>query len=571
MAEPTSFSGGNLWGKTCAWLARHPYLALTLAVLAALGPFLAKPFNIDDPLFIWAARQIQAHPLDPYGFNVNWYWMPSPMWAVTENPPLAAYYIALAAVVLGWSELALHSAFLLPALAVILGTYRLARRFCKWPMLAALLTLFTPVFMVSSTTVMCDVLMLAFWVWAVVLWVEGMERENLRRLSGAGLLISLAALTKYYGVCLIPLLAAYSLADKRRVGRWAACLLIPLAALCAYQWITQELYGLAMLSGAAIYATHGEDFFSSLKITNALTALTFTGGCLAVAVFFAPLLWRARVIFAGIIVFIAAALSFEGAILKNYNTLFAGGFRQWIILQIVFWAVGGVSLLALALVDCQRQRNARSWLLLLWVVGTFLFAAFFNWVINGRSILPMAPAVGILLVRRLEQNALINRKILTPGMFICFAMGAVLAVLVTQADFLQAIAVRQTAQKTYASFGHEREKLWFEGHWGFQYYMDALGASAVDPSAPVFRAGDFLAVPRNNTNTHFPKSPDLPIQRIIVIQGPSLLATVNAQVGAGFYASLWGPLPFAFCHVPPEGVSVYAMQPIIQKTNRDSP
>ena len=99
------------------------------------------------------------------------------MWAVTENPPLASYYLALAAGILGWSEMALHFAFLLPAVAAILGTYRLARRFCQSPMLAAVATLFTPVFLVSSTTVMCDVMMLAFWVWAAVLWLEGMEEK----------------------------------------------------------------------------------------------------------------------------------------------------------------------------------------------------------------------------------------------------------------------------------------------------------------------------------------------------------------------------------------------------------
>jgi hypothetical protein len=158
------------------WVTLHPNWTLTLVTLAAVMPFLAKPFNFDDPLFIWAAQQIHAHPGNPYGFDVNWYGELSPMWQVTKNPPLACYYLALAAAVLGWSEVALHFAFLLPALAVILGTHRLAQKFCRQPMLAALMTLFTPVFLISSTMVMCDVMMLAFWVWAVVFWIEGVEK-----------------------------------------------------------------------------------------------------------------------------------------------------------------------------------------------------------------------------------------------------------------------------------------------------------------------------------------------------------------------------------------------------------
>ena len=206
--------------KISRWFVLHPYWALTLVVLAALGPFLAKPFNLDDPLFIWVAQQIYLHPTNPYGFDVNWAQTVFPMWNCTENPPLACYYLALGAGFFGWSEIGLHFAFVLPALAVICGTHRLARHFCDRPMLAALATLFTPVFLVSSLTVMCDVLMLAFWVWAVVWWVEGMERDDFGRLAVSGLFIALAALTKYYGVCLVPLLGAYGLLIKGRPGRW---------------------------------------------------------------------------------------------------------------------------------------------------------------------------------------------------------------------------------------------------------------------------------------------------------------------------------------------------------------
>ena len=218
MAAPTWRFLGERLNRVRQWLVRHPYGTLTLIVLAALVPFLGKPFNIDEPLFLWTARQIQAHPGNPYGFNVNWYGAAMPMSSVTKNPPLASYYLALAAKLFGWNEAGMHAAFLLPALAAIWGTYRLARRLCRWPLLAALATLFTPVFLVSATTVMCDVMMLAFWVWAVVWWLEGMEQMHFWKLTAAGLLIGLAALTKYYGACLVPLLAAATLIDRRRPG-----------------------------------------------------------------------------------------------------------------------------------------------------------------------------------------------------------------------------------------------------------------------------------------------------------------------------------------------------------------
>jgi hypothetical protein len=80
--------------KSDAGSKLHPNWTLTFITFAVLAPFLAKPFNIDDPLFIWVAKNIQAHPLNPYGFNVNWFGTVTPMWLATENPPVACYYIA---------------------------------------------------------------------------------------------------------------------------------------------------------------------------------------------------------------------------------------------------------------------------------------------------------------------------------------------------------------------------------------------------------------------------------------------------------------------------------------------
>ncbi|HYL74724.1 MAG TPA: glycosyltransferase family 39 protein, partial [Bryobacteraceae bacterium] len=156
-----------------AW---RPYVLLAALALACLVPFCEKAFHVDDPLFVWTAQQIVKHPLDPYGFNLVWYTNIAPMSEVTKNPPLAAYYSAAIGSAAGWSEIALHLAFLPFALAVILGTYYLAGRFTRDPMLAATATLLTPAFLVSSTSVMCDTMMLAFWILAAILWLEGLDR-----------------------------------------------------------------------------------------------------------------------------------------------------------------------------------------------------------------------------------------------------------------------------------------------------------------------------------------------------------------------------------------------------------
>jgi len=562
MTTPTWRSDRQWLSKIQPWCARHPNWTLTFIVLAALVPFLAKPFNIDEPLFLWTARQIQAHPANPYGFDVNWYGFAMPMSAVTKNPPLACYYLALAAKIFGWGETGLHTAFLLPALAAILGTCRLARRLCTWPLLASLVTLFTPVFLISATTVMCDVAMLAFWMWAVVFWLEGMEQDYPWKLTLAGLLIGLAALTKYYGVCLIPLLAAYGLIDRRRPGWWIIRLLIPLAMLFVYQLATVMLYGHPLVASATNYVTSMKGFYESSHISAAVAGLTFTGGCLAVVFFFAPVLWRTRLlaVFAGVVVLISIAMLGIRMMTKNYHLTqsVTGPFME---MQIIFWAIGGAWVLALTLAEIRYRRDARSWLLGLWMFGTFLFAAFFNWITSGRSLLPLAPAVGILLVRQLERNILADRKSWPFAVVIVLAAGAVLAWLTARADFQLADAVRQSARQVWAKYGRTGKPLWFQGHWGFQYYMEAQGALALDFKLSLVKPGEHLASPRNNTNLLPPNPKKVTLRETLTVPGPAWLTTWNETIGAGFYASVWGPLPFAFGRVPPEGVAVFDFGP----------
>ena len=554
-------SGAKWFLKIRRLTARHPYWTLTVVVLAALGPFLAKPFNIDDPLFIWAAHQIQAHPADPYGFNVEWDWREFPMWKVTENPPLACYYLAGAAGILGWSEIALHTAFLLPLVALACGTHRLSRHFCSHPMLAALTTLFTPVVLVSGLTVTCDVMMLAFWVWAVVFWMEGTEQDKLWKLFVAAGLVTLAELTKYYGACVAPLLAAYSLMAGRPIRRWAQCLLIPLTALLVYQLVTGVLYGNSLLYSAMDYALFSKTLFGFSKIQTGLTALAFTGGCAAVAAIFAPLLWRARTL-AGILsvaVVLTAALYLGGAAWKNYNWI-QGTARTAIEIQTVVWATGGLLALLLAVADFWHRRDASACLLALWVLGTFAFVAFVNWTVNARSVLPMIPAVGILIVRRLEGNGRLKGESWPHGIALCLGASVILALAVLKADYLLAVAVRQAARQVCADCRQRVGSLWFQGHWGFQFYMDANGASALDIKRSGLKPGDALAVPSNNTNLLRPDPRKADLVEICRVPVPWLLTTCNDTMGTGFYASIWGPLPFAFGRVPPESVSIYILK-----------
>jgi Dolichyl-phosphate-mannose-protein mannosyltransferase len=537
------------------WPARRSHVVLAVLTLICLAPFSGKPFHMDDPLFVWAAQQIVHHPLDPYGFNVVWYTTSAPASEIVKNPPLAAYYLAGVGRVAGWSERTLHIAFLLPALVAILGTYNLASRLTTNPLLAAIATLLTPGFLVSSTNVMCDTLMLAAWILAIIFWLEGLNRASPLFLTSSALLISFCALTKYFGMALIPLLLVYSIARKRRLGSWALYLLIPVAFLAAYQYWTHIQYGRGLLADAAAYALGHEAQPGDSILAKTIVGLGFVGGCALTGLTCAPLLWSRKMILSGLVLAALAGVACASDWISVANS--ADLHRNWVWVQLGIFVFGGISIIALPVADWWNQKtDPESLLLGLWVAGTFFFAAFTNWTVNARSILAMIPAVGILLARRFGSDtvALRRRRIVKVG--IALGLAGVVSLWVTWADVRLAESERSAAKHFQQAMRSDIERLNFQGHWGFQYYMQLFGFRPFDSDTFDYERGDIVVIPENNADLMIVPREYIASSRIVQFETKTGAATVESQMGAGFYCYCWGPLPYAFGPVPSERYAV---------------
>ncbi len=542
-------------------------LLVILITLVCLVPFLNKAFHVDDPLFIWTAKQITTHPFDFYGFTVNWYGTVSPMAEITKNPPGVCYYLALAGGLFGWSEFALHSTLLIPCVAAALAMFYLARLFCSKPLLATLAGVLTPVLLVSATSVMCDVTMLALLTWSVFFWIRGIRTNRQRDFFFSAMMITACSLTKYFGMALLPLLIAYAIAKKRKLGLWTCYLLIPVTFLAGYQWITHIFYGRGLLGDAALYATRHQPIDYLAFFSKALITLSFTGGCFASVFFYIPLLWSRRgyliasmlmMLFLVTLVFIQKA----GTV-----SLYDGTSVKWFFLiQLAVMVMTGVSIIALALGDFLNSRNAESFLLLLWILGTFIFAGFVNWTINARSILPMAPAVGILLMRKVEQHSNSRERRrgilgtawpLIPGMCI--------AIMVSWSDYRWAETARKAAFEISRTFEKRGDRtLWFLGHWGFQYYLETFNGKAIDLKHQKALPGDIVIIPVNNTYGQIKNISSFqkqnPLIQLFEVGPHQWLTTMNYAMGAGFYSNTWGPLPFAFGLEEPEKYYAYMIK-----------
>jgi 4-amino-4-deoxy-L-arabinose transferase-like glycosyltransferase len=538
-------------------------MAVTLAFLL-LVPFLGKAMTIDDPLFIWVAKHIQTQPLDPYGFSANWYGTLLPMTTNVQNPPLASYWLALAGLA-SWNDLWLHLAMLPWAILLVVGVMRLARRLGADPFWAALLTVGTSAFLVSATTVMCDIMMLCLMTWAIVLWIDGLDRGAWGRLVIAAALGGLAALTKYFALSVIPLLAAYTLirglAEKRTA--WSVSRLLPLLTMVALVGIwhlwSQNLYGHSHVRSAARYA--GE--VSSPDFERYYAAITFLGGCLVW-----PLVigfWRARSL-GRLLLTIAAAFGAYGLwiVMKDRDVadhltgraeMLAGNPLLY-LLGAAFFAAGVAAIYLTLHHLWQRWREPSAWLLAIWILGAIVFLAAINWTVAARNVLPAVPPMAVLATMlsvpgNQKRGAMAATDDEQPLGWVPLAVAAVvglaMAVTATWADSSWANGIRERTDELAARFRKDDRTVYFQGHWGFQYYMEHQGAVALDRLDPKFRRKSVVVCPYNNTNV-IPLG-DRPGWRIVdevwepLVWRPRLS---DSMAGAGFHSVIFGPLPMTF-------------------------
>ena len=543
-------------------------IAMLVALLALmLAPFAGRAFHMDDPLFLWAAKQIQINPANPYDFTVNWYGVEQPMSAVMENPPLASYLLALVGRIAGLTEVPAHLAFFISALAGAFGMYLVARRFCGDAVTAVAISVFTPVFFVSSLTVMSDVLMLTFWIFAVHFWLAGLERNSHVAFAAGALLIVLAVMTKFFGIALIPLLVAYSWLKVRGPGRWIVWMALPVVVLAGVEIAFSQLYGRGFLLGAAKYATGTVVGFGRMTPSKIAASLAFLGGSVASVAFLGSRLWsRSQLIGAAVFATATTALIVSLDEIASRSLPPAVGDRALFGAQLGIWMVAGIGLVALTIADVRRERSPESWFLALWVLGTFIFAGALNWTVNGRTILPVVVPVGILAVRRLEQRRPSRDGSRFAWISPPIIAAAALSVLVGWADTRLANVARDGATQLTTEFSGVR-RMWFEGHWGFQYYMEQRGAKALYLKRAIVDAastspwalapGDVIVVPETNTNqTPLPREWSS-LRKTLALPSTGWVATMSIPVGAAFYTDEFGALPFAFGRVGPEQFLVF--------------
>jgi hypothetical protein len=564
----------------------RPWLVIVLtAVLLLL--FINKAMTIDEPLFIWTAHHLQTHPVDPYGFETNWFGVPSPMLTNVQNPPLTSYWLALVGLV-SWNEWWLHLTMLPFGLLTVWGTMRLARLVGADPFWAGLLTVATAGFLISATTVMCDVTMTCGFVWTIVLWIEGMNRKNAGILVAAAVVAGLTVFTKYFGLALVPLLVTYTIFREKQPTRTLWPLAVTVAMVLAWHSWTENLYGMSHMLEASNYASHFKEHFDTRDKTalygRYFSGVAFLGGCILwpLVVALGRGGWLGRIL-------LAASLLLGGVM---FDELYIGKAQDLhmpmtsYLLGAVFFAAGVAVFWLLGVYWWRNRRKPEAWLLGLWSLGTIIFLIFVNWTVAARSLLPLIPALGVMAamgkggeeegsakkndgsVRHVwDKSPPTNKdvedtRLWPPVMVTAGALGLAVALAATWADADWAEKIRDQAARLTAEYKAQGKEVYFQGHWGWQYYMQLDGGQIADsrvvsdPRIPA-PANGVMFIPANNCNWALPSQETWRHVGTVEDRSGDGIYVMDTGCNAGYYSHILGLLPLAYTSEKPDKYYIF--------------
>jgi hypothetical protein len=406
-------------------------------VLALRLPFLNQAIQGDDVYYLYGAEHAQIDPAHPYHTSYVFLGDRVEMRG-HSHPPLDVWFLAgLLALFGDVHEIPFHAAYILFSLIAAVSALAIARRFSSEPLLATVLFLVTPAFIVNGTSLESDLPFIAFFLAAIALFEINLPL--------ASLAMALAALTAYQALVLVPILLL------RRFSKTTllACL-TPLIAIGAWQ-----LY--ERLSSGALPATvlagylHTYGFQAATqKLKSAIALTAHLGWLIFPLLAFAAFGRRARFL---IVIMIVAAL-------YDFNPLF------WLSIG----AGAGV------LIWCAE--HWRDWLSQ-WILIFFAGAVAIFFAGSARYLLPIALPVAILATRQLSRRWL----------YVGVALQAALSLSLAVVNYKHWNGYRQFAQSLASDA--QTKRVWVNGEWGLRYYLESEGALPLERGHAV-RPGEIV-------------------------------------------------------------------------------
>ena len=494
-----------------------PTLLLVAVIVTVLNA--VKPLTMDDSAYFAYARQIAAHPLDPYGFQIFWAQWPEPAnWLLA--PPVIPYWWAIAIKFFGPSVI-IWKLWLLPWIAAfVFAVHALLRRFS--PAVAMPMTVFTafaPVYL-PAINYMLDVPALGLGLLALTVAMRAIDRRSIGLILLAGVMFGVSLQTKYTVATLPAVAALYGFSRQRFVFAVVPGF-VAVAVFAVWEILIAHRYGHSHF----VLHLHGPDLLEGkdpkyFLIVGAITLMGTLAGPLALLIG-QSIGAKPVVLFIGacVIVWAYAAIVVAPVGLVVFGLLGIG-------------VCGACAIALWKLV--RRPTNIDDRFLLAWfAVEAAAFLAISPFTASRRL-------MGLLLILTLVTARLLDPKIdsltaaKTLGRLVTF--GVLVGLLFFTVDVLDARAEQRVASEAaakVATLAKPGQCVYFVGHWGFQFYCEQAGLLPLIPDHTELMPGDWIIAARSAVNGQLVKLPprESPVVEVLTADDPIGLETIPAFYG----------------------------------------
>ncbi len=484
--------------------------ALIVVVVTILlrVPFLNTAVQGDDVYYLYGAQHAQVDPLHPLHTQYAFLGQMVDMRGHPHGPLNAWVLGGLVAVFGEVREVPFHAAYIVFSLLAALAMLSLARRFCpERALLATLLFLAVPAFVVNGNSFETDLPFLAFWLISFVYFMKAIDTRSVSLLLLSAGAAALAALDANQAVVLTPILGLYLWLHARTwKPAWFAIFAAPatIAAWQAWEWSSSGVLPVAVLLGylrSLGVQSSGSKFASGIALT------AHTGWIVCPALVFLAFgknagLWR----------WAAVAVAASAALMYDTNPLF------WI-------SIASGTLLLTSVV---RKEFESAWVLIFFTASLVIFFAG-----SARYLLPLAAPVCILVAQAVSPVKLLAG----------FAAQLALSLALASANYQHWSATRAFADSVMQQADGRR--VWVNAELGIRHYLEDRGALPLLRDQ-ILRAGDIVVT----SELAQPVTVTTPMARLLeTVISPSVpLRLISLQGRSGYSTASRGLRPFDISH-----------------------
>ena len=509
---------------------------MLLAALLLL-PFLNTPFTIDDPIYLREAQHALIEPLHPQAFTMVW--STDLELPVSQMLPggVAAPYLLIPTALAGCTEWAGHLTQLLLFLATLFAASLIALRLgldSGQARITALLTVACPAALGMAATVMPDIAAMLFVTLGMERILAWRDHRKLHQALLATVWLALATLTRIHTILVLApaflfLLDGITAEEIRASFRSFPVRFLPLALVPIAFFIVSKVTADPDFQGDNVLlvmldlSAHGRIAMYGWHVMLQNTAAFLAHLLLAIPLTIPWLALRWRQLPSTVV-----WTAFLGAAVLS---LWLG----WVAFIAAATVVALVDIFRDAILRRDRDQLAL-WVWLFLAIPVIIYVQ-----LPSKYLLPSVPAAVLLVVREARRGTV---RWLIPSVAVAgIVLG--LLILIDARDF--AGAQRRAVDELILPHLKLHDRVWFSGHWGFQWYAELAGATPVTLDPPLPRPGDIIVVSQADFS-RFPQTwtGARTVLRHLSYPGNRLGRVMNVPSHAGFYSNVFGYLPWSW-------------------------